>query len=303
MWWCVLFVAWSSLSAALSLDRGFVKRAVDAARPSVCVVTPSGVRNTTFRGSGVVVRCGERVGVLTAAHVAMPGWRLEVMFDGVAAAATVVGREPESDLAFLEVEGLGAREPLQFRDADLGEFAIALGYPGVAKEALAATLGVVSTATPDLLLADAAVAPGMSGGPLVDADGAVLGITTRLAMPLGGSSVPAAACLRFLEGLPREAASTTSGAATTYKVVLFNDPFNTRSRVEQVLGDAGLRPADASRAMREAHQTGQGLVREFANEARDAADDLCLRLRAADLLVEVIALTTDEEETTTARVR
>mmetsp|Transcript_1162 Transcript_1162/g.3485 ORF Transcript_1162/g.3485 Transcript_1162/m.3485 type:complete len:302 (-) Transcript_1162:60-965(-) len=272
---------------AQQLDRSFVETAVATISPSLCVVAPRGVRNTTLRGTGMVVRAGERLGVLTAAHVALPGWRLEVSTaSGDTAEATLLGRDVDADLAFLAVDRLAA-PPATLRPdpARIGEFAIACGFPGALPNAtLAAALGVVSAAADAFVVADAAVGQGMSGGPLLDADGAVLGLISRL-QSFGSFHVSAPACLDFLAALRDDDHPGRPDPDDAFRVLLFNDPFNTRARVQRVLLDAGLDDHDAARAMREAHTTGRSLVRQF--DSREAADALCLRLRASDLLVEV----------------
>lgn len=285
----------SSLKIVQSLDRSFVQQCVEKVAPSVCIVTPCGVRNTTARGTGVVVRVRNgQIGVLTAAHVVLPGWQVSVSFDGKETQqAKVICRDQKYDLAFLEVDGLET-EAIDLRNetAKNGEFAIACGYPGLFPGAvMTTTLGVVAAVYSESLIADAAVAPGMSGGPLVDADGNILGITTRLALPIGSSAVPASVCTDFLESLDRNQNAekpSNSSVRTVHSVILFNDPFNTRQRVQEVLVEAGLDLDIAARAMKQAHTTGSGIVREFSSDERDAAEKLCLRLRASDLLVDVL---------------
>lgn len=285
----------SALRSGQPLDRSFVQQCVEKIAPSVCMVTPCGVRNTTARGTGVVVRVGNgRIGVLTAAHVVLPGWQVSVSFDGKEAMqANVVSRDQKYDLAFLEVDGLDV-EAIDLRNepAKNGEFAIACGYPGLFPGAvMATTLGIVAAASSESVIADTAVAPGMSGGPLVDADGSVLGITMRLALPIGSSSVPASVCADFLDSLDRNQNAVNppnSSVCTVHSVILFNDPFNTRQQVQQILVEAGLDLDVAVRAMQQAHTTGSGIVREFCSDELHTAEKLCLRLRASDLLVDVV---------------
>lgn len=275
--------------AALSLDRSFVTRAIDKVKPSLCIVTPVGVRNTTARGTGFVVAPGR---IMTASHVALPGWRLEVCFDDEKYPATVVDRDDARDLALLQVDCDKPALDVRVDEAVLGEFAVCLGYPAAVERGsgprLATTLGVVASVSDQAVIADSAVSPGMSGGPVVDADGDVLGVASQMVLPLGVLAAPARACLTLLN---EPAAQLDASAVTAFDVVLFNDPFNTRKRVQKALVDAGLDAEAADKAMQQAHTQGRSLVKSFAPDLRDAADKLCVDLRSADLLVDVEAKT------------
>lgn len=104
--------------------------------------------------------------------------------DGRRLAATVAGRDDESDLAVLRVagEGLRAIPRAGSGDAQVGILVLALGRPGYA--GLQATLGIISSrveAQTDgkaeyLLGTDADLYPGFSGGPLVDMAGQLVGL-------------------------------------------------------------------------------------------------------------------------------
>ena len=96
--------------------------------------------------------------------------------DGRRLAATLVGRDHDADLAVLRVEG--GPTPFATASARLGALALAVGRPG--ERGLKASLGVVSgmrEAGPGTVLStDATLYPGFSGGALVDASGALLGV-------------------------------------------------------------------------------------------------------------------------------
>jgi S1-C subfamily serine protease len=124
--------------------------------------------------------------VLTADHV-LDGDRDISIHDGEGShAATVAGRDPRSDLALLRVEGLGAA-PAPRSSAPLrpGELVLAIGRP----RALESTFGVVNAVAPgwrgwrgwflgDMIQTEAPLNRGFSGGPLVDAEGAVVGFNS-----------------------------------------------------------------------------------------------------------------------------
>lgn len=111
--------------------------------------------------------------------------------------ATLIGEDPKSDLAVLKIEGTNFPY-LQIADSDLaqpGEWVLAVGSPlGLTSTV---TAGIVSAkgrnisllrdldAIESFIQTDAAVNPGNSGGPLVTADGKLLGINTAIASKTG----------------------------------------------------------------------------------------------------------------------
>lgn len=123
--------------------------------------------------------------------------------DGTRLPATLVGRDPDTDLAVLRVQatGLPAITPAASETAKVGHLVLALGRPGTF--GLQATLGIISSridsqtqGEPEYILhTDATLYPGFSGGPLVDMQGRVTGIN-NLAFGRGRSfalGIPAAA--------------------------------------------------------------------------------------------------------------
>mmetsp|Transcript_27329 Transcript_27329/g.54683 ORF Transcript_27329/g.54683 Transcript_27329/m.54683 type:complete len:437 (+) Transcript_27329:40-1350(+) len=151
------------------------------------------------------------------------------------------------------------------------------------------------------VMTDAALSPGMSGGPLTDRAGTVLGLCALVrpdAGGLGNYAVSADTCRRFVAGLAgRGTHGDAAGApAVGYRVVLFNDRMNTRKQVDYVLRDrAALGSDDAKAVMMSAHRTGRGVVRNFyagdgdssLEAVRGQAEDLCAALRGGDVSVEV----------------
>jgi S1-C subfamily serine protease len=147
-------------------------------------------------GTGVVIV--DSGIILTNLHVIAGAERVEVRFhDGFESEATVIGVRPEHDLAVLKAEKIPDDLPAATlrSTADLapGDDVIAVGYPfGIGPSVSA---GVVSGLTREyrspkgervltnLIQFDAAVNPGNSGGPLVTADGEVVGIVTAILNP------------------------------------------------------------------------------------------------------------------------
>jgi serine protease DegS len=116
--------------------------------------------------------------------------------DGREAQASVVGLDPETDLAVLKIEltdlpsiTLAANDELR-----IGDVALAIGNPfGVGQTV---TMGIISatgrnrlglSTYEDFIQTDAAINPGNSGGALVDAHGNLVGINTAIFSKSGGS--------------------------------------------------------------------------------------------------------------------
>jgi S1-C subfamily serine protease len=113
-----------------------------------------------------------------------------VRHDGSRHAATVVGRDPDSDIAVLRVEGI-SNLPAIARQEDaaqvkVGGLAVAVANPG--EGGLTATLGLIGRkietetdgAAEYILNTDAVLYLGFSGGPLVDASGRFIGLLNRV---------------------------------------------------------------------------------------------------------------------------
>ncbi len=108
--------------------------------------------------------------------------------DGMRLAATLVGRDPDIDLAVLRVNatGLPAIERAGENEIRVGHLVLALGRPGTA--GLQATIGVVGARIESqthgqpgsILHTDAVLYPGFSGGPLVDVSGRMVGLNNLM---------------------------------------------------------------------------------------------------------------------------
>jgi S1-C subfamily serine protease len=147
-------------------------------------------------GSGVVIV--DKGIILTNLHVVAGAKRVGVLFyDGTEADADVISVQPENDLAVLQArtipDDLQAATLRSTADLLVGDDVMAVGYPfGIGASASA---GVVSglrreyrspegkRVLTNLIQFDAAANPGNSGGPLVTADGEVVGIVTGILNP------------------------------------------------------------------------------------------------------------------------
>lgn len=172
-----------------SLSNSFAD-AVEAAAPGVALV--NGRRR--FPASGLIYRGGF---VLTADHAVERDEEITVqLHDGSELPAAVAGRDPGSDLALLKLE-TGAGDPIRPAEGEarVGELVLALGRPTAS--GIQASLGVVSAVRgvprmsrrgrrqqrwsisgESYIYTDAVPYPGFSGGPLINASGAVLGLNT-----------------------------------------------------------------------------------------------------------------------------
>jgi len=165
-------------------------------------------------GSGVIVR-PEGV-VVTNAHVVEGMQEIKVVLnDRREFAARVVLADTRSDIAVLQLEGVGERLPtLQIDDREeqqVGDLVLAIGNPfGVGQTV---TNGIISalnrtdtgiTDSGSFIQTDAAINPGNSGGALVDMDGDLIGINTAIFSRSGtsagvGFATPAATVRRVVD--------------------------------------------------------------------------------------------------------
>jgi 2-alkenal reductase len=164
---------------------------------------PAVVNVTVYaRHEGQVVPLGQGSGfvydeggyIVTNDHVVARAEQVEVTFaDGTILAAEVVGQDPHSDLAVLQVEALPARVPaLPLGDMDelvVGQSVIAIGNPfgfeGTLTEGIISGLGrTIPALTPfsisQAIQTDAAINPGNSGGPLLNLKGEVIGVNAQI---------------------------------------------------------------------------------------------------------------------------
>jgi S1-C subfamily serine protease len=133
--------------------------------------------------------------ILTNAHVVAGATAIDVTFsDDRTVSATALGKDLDTDLALLRVDpdGLDLR-PLPLGDSDtveVGDPTVAIGNPFGLERTL--TTGVVSAlqrrltapsgfTIENVIQTDAALNPGNSGGPLLDASGRVIGVNSQIA--------------------------------------------------------------------------------------------------------------------------
>ena len=155
-------------------------------------------RETQATGSGVIVDAREGY-VLTNAHVVENATSIEVTTkDNRQFKARLVGRDPGTDIAVLQISGsdLTAVPMGESIRLQVGDFVLAIGNPfGLGQtvtsgivSALGRSLGIEGNeGYEDFIQTDASINPGNSGGPLVDLQGRIIGINTAIVAPSGGN--------------------------------------------------------------------------------------------------------------------
>jgi putative serine protease PepD len=217
---------------------GTVTAAAAKIEPSVVTIS---VASGGGGGVGTGVVLDDSGNILTNNHVVEAAVRqgtITVRFDdGQTAKATVVGTSPSNDLAVIKVDGVTDLVPAVFAKSSslqVGQAVVAAGAPLGLSESI--TSGIVSsTARPvrsgsddgAVYLAvqtDAAINPGNSGGPLVDLNGAVVGINSSIASTGSGSSagnigigfaIPADVAVRISADLIDDGTSTNAAMGVT----------------------------------------------------------------------------------------
>ncbi|MBP7567666.1 MAG: trypsin-like peptidase domain-containing protein [Burkholderiaceae bacterium] len=162
----------------------------EAAAEASAEFLPNGV------GTGVVIV--DKGVILTNLHVVSGSDQIKVTFaDGLETTASIVGVQPENDLAVLQAhkipDDLQAATLRSTADLIPGEQVAAVGFPfGIGPSASAGVVSGLkrSFRSPEgkqemsnLIQFDAAANPGNSGGPLVTMDGEVVGIVTAILNP------------------------------------------------------------------------------------------------------------------------
>src|SRR5262245_19896911 len=187
----------------------------DSLAATIEAVAPSVVRveaRRRFSATGIV---WSRDGlIVTAHHVIEQDDNIRLgLPSGPTVTATLVGRDPTTDLAVLRTTTSELAQPV-WAEPDgsslrLGHLALALGRPG---QSVQATLGIVSVRgenwrTPvsglidSYIQTDIVMYPGFSGGPLVNAAGQVVGLNTSALLRGLSLTVPAATVHRVVEVL------------------------------------------------------------------------------------------------------
>lgn len=183
-----------------TLPAGSVASVAQAMLPSVVSIIVSGPQEQD-EGTGIILTAdGEIVTNNHVVEAAATSGTIAVTFsDGHSVTASILGRDPTSDLAVIKAQNTSGLHPAKLgSDATLvvGQQVVAVGSPlGLSNSV---TSGIISSlnrpvctqncngggSTPtvlDAIQTDAAINPGNSGGPLVDMAGRVVGINSAIA--------------------------------------------------------------------------------------------------------------------------
>jgi serine protease Do len=151
-------------------------------------------RRSSALGSGFVI--SEDCYVVTNNHVIEGADEITIeFFSGRELTATVIGTDPNTDIALLKVEADGPLPFVNFGNSDgarVGDWVIAMGNPlgqgfSVSAGIVSARNRALSGTYDDYIQTDAAINRGNSGGPLFNMDGQVIGVNTAILSPNGGS--------------------------------------------------------------------------------------------------------------------
>jgi serine protease Do len=196
----------ANMTDGIPIQRRTVADVAERAMPSVVSVwaasivmdpdAPDGVHKVKLsRGSGIIYSSDGMI--VTNQHVIADAQLVRVgTADHHIYEATLVGTDPESDIAVLHVQATQL-PAMRFADSGqvrIGDFVLAIGNPFGVGETV--TMGIVSglrdadlglsSGDDAIIQTDAAINPGESGGALVDIDGRLVGINTAILSPTGG---------------------------------------------------------------------------------------------------------------------
>ena len=232
--WVSFGLPWDGSDQQATLyDEEEVVEVFDRASPAVVEITVAGpTRNLPLlqtSGSGFLVDTDGHI--VTNHHVVAASDRISVEFqDGRRLDATPLGSSPADDLAVLRVNPDQVRDidPLDLADSDElkpGQLAIAIGSPfrkqnsisvgvvsGVGRSETRPRAGgpepssILQRPVADLVQTTAALNPGSSGGPLLDSEGAVIGVNSAVRIESGvqvgiGFAVPSNTVVHLLPGM------------------------------------------------------------------------------------------------------
>lgn len=166
-------------------------------RPAIVNIQVAGSKG---QGSGSGVIFTDDGLIMTNNHVVEGAQKMQVQTtDGKTLPATLVGTDPETDIAIIKVEasGLPKAQLGTATQLQIGQPVVAIGNPLGLEGGPSVSEGIVSalgrevrtddSVLVDMIQTDAAISPGSSGGALLDADGNVIGVTTAIGVSDAGA--------------------------------------------------------------------------------------------------------------------
>lgn len=171
----------SAIGQQPAVDIQKLEEKIQAVLPKIRACTV-GVGNG---GSGVVI--SKEGLVLSCAHVALEaGRKIQIRFpDGTSVGATTLGNHINADAALIRIDQKGEYPfaPMaKSGDAKVGDWVLAMGYPVTFPKRAPppVRIGRVVRKARNVLISDAPIMGGDSGGPLFSMDGTVIGINSRV---------------------------------------------------------------------------------------------------------------------------
>jgi S1-C subfamily serine protease len=243
--------------AAVDMEDSLLVNLYQRVNPAVVyievLVNDGGTLAPLGSGSGFVIDTEGRI--VTNNHVVEQADALRVVFsDGGVADAQILGLDPYSDLAVIQVDIPPERlVPLELSDSStlqVGQRVVAIGNPFGLDGTM--TVGIVSAlgrtlpaqvlqgtgrfSNPEIIQTDAAINPGNSGGPLLDVRGRVVGVNTAIRSLTGtnsgiGFAVPVNTVKRIVPDLSEEGA---------YRYPYLGITYDTRFTMAELAGPLGL---------------------------------------------------------------
>jgi putative serine protease PepD len=290
--------------------QGPVEAVATRVLPSTVQLRVTGARSEG-EGSGMILSADGLI--LTNNHVvadAANGGTVTAVFqDGRSVPATIVGRDPSSDLAVVRATDVTGLVPIELGNSDgvrVGQPVVAFGSPlglggtvttGIIS-ALDRAVGVgdeLAGSDPTVFSAlqtDAAINPGNSGGPLVDMQGRVIGINSAIATTgsQGGSiGVGFAIPVNSAKRIAQELETTGRATRAVLGVGVGDDQSVTGARIQSVVPGgpadaAGIKAGDVVRKFGDKQIT-TGL--DLQAQIRSAAPGATLPVQLADRTVQV----------------
>jgi putative serine protease PepD len=187
--------------AGAPIDVAQVVAAVEPSTVSISthVVQQQGPFRVEGEGAGTGIIIDNDGHILTNAHVVDGATEVTVAVNGEERSATVVGGDPDQDVAVIQLDDATGVQPAALgsaADVAVGDQVVAIGNALALEGGPTVTQGIVSaidrsidtesSRLTHLIQTDAAISSGNSGGPLVNASGEVIGVNTAVASSGGG---------------------------------------------------------------------------------------------------------------------
>lgn len=185
--------------------------------------------------------------VLTADHVVTRDEELRVLTpDGKTVVATVAGRDPGSDLAVLRLAEKALKPAITAKaEAKVGQLVLALGRPSAA--GMQASWGIITAIggpvrtgrgglLEEFIQTETTSYPGFSGGPLVNAEGEVLGLNTSGLTHGSALTIPVKSAWRIAESLAKHGSVKRGYIGVRTQVVELTEAAQESLKREQATG-------------------------------------------------------------------